>query len=205
MKLTTSWTEPAPGVVVISPAGIGLVRLLGLFFAVPGGYFLYQFLDGVLHPEEMTIAGWLMLPAIAAVFLVPGWIILFGRKRTRLDATRREAIEEFDFLVYTRRKVTSIPRDAHVLMRYEADSGKTPGIYLLHVYLDASAPAPPERGPAKLILLSLFGAKGKPEALEVAHKVAGLLGIDVQDRCVEAGEVSAAGIVVDRLGPDDAD
>jgi hypothetical protein len=32
-----------------------------------------------------------------------------------------------------------------------------------------------------------------------------LFGIDVQDRRVEGGEVTAGGVVVDRLGPDDAD
>jgi hypothetical protein len=205
MKLTTGWTEPAPGVVLITPGGIGLVRLLGLFFAVPGGYFLYQFLGGVLHPSEMTLAGWLMLPAFAALFLVPGWIILVGRKRTRLDASRREAVEEFDFLVYTRRKVTGIPREAHVLLRYEADSTRDARVYLLHVYLDTAAAAPEGRGPGGLILLALFDAKAKPDALELARRVAGLLGADVQDRCIEDGEVTAAGVVVDRLGPGDAD
>jgi hypothetical protein len=204
MKLTAGWSEPAPGVVLVTPGGIGLVRLLGLFFAVPGAYFLYQFLDGVLHPSEMTIAGWIMLPAIAAVFLVPGWIILVGRKRTRLDVSRREAAEEFDFLVYTRRTVTAIPRDAHVMLRYESASDSS-NVYLLHVYLDASAATPGNCGRGGLILLALFGAKEKPAALEFAHKVAGLFGTDVQDRCVEGGEVTAAGVVVDRLGPDEAD
>jgi len=202
MKLTTGWSEPAPGVVLITPAGIGLVRVLGLVFAVPGGYFGYQFLDGVVHPSTMTIAGWVMLPVIAAVFLVPGWIILFGRKRTRLDVSRREAAEELDFLVYARRKVTAIPRDAHVMLRYEAGS-RDSNVYMLHVYLDVSTAAPAGRGSATLMLLSLFGATQKP-ALEFAHKVAGLFGIDVQDRCVESGEVTAAGVVVDRLGPDEA-
>ena len=204
MKLTAGWSEPAPGIVLITPGGIGLVRLLGLFFAVPGGYFLYQFLDGVVHPDTMTIAGWVMLPVIAAVFLVPGWIILFGRKRTRLDVSRREAVEEFDLLVYTRRTVTAIPRDAHVMLRYEAGS-RDSNVYLLHVYLDTAAPTPGTRGSGGLILLALFGAKDKPSALEFARRVAGLLGTDVRDRAVESGEVNAAGVVVDRLGPDEAD
>jgi hypothetical protein len=95
----------------------------------------------------MTIAGWIMLPRIAAVFLVPGWIILVGRKRTRLDVSRREAAEEFDFLVHTRRKVTAIARDAHVMLRYES-AGDSSNVYLLHVYLDTSAAAPGTRGSA---------------------------------------------------------
>jgi hypothetical protein len=193
MKYTAGWREDGPGVVVIAPGGIGAVRLVGLLFGLPGAWFFYQFLGGVLHPDEMTIFGWVLLPVMAAVFLIPAWIILVGRKRTRLDATRREATEEFDLVVYTRRKVTPIPRDAHVMLRYE-EGAKGTTRYVTHVYLEPG-----------LILLALFGSQEKPIALEFAYKAARFLGIDVQDRCVERGEVSAAGVVVDRLGSEDAD
>src|SRR5215471_4022599 len=96
MNYTSDWREDGPGVVVITPGGIGAMRLLGLLFGAPGAWLLYQFVDGVLHPDTMTIFGWVMLPVMAAVFVVPGWIILFGRKRTRIDITRREATEELD-------------------------------------------------------------------------------------------------------------
>jgi len=194
MTYTVDWREDGPGVVVITPGGIGAVRLTGLLFGAPGAWLLYQFIGGVLHPDEMTIFGWVLLPIMAAVFLVPAWIILVGRKRTRLDATRREATEIFDLLVYTRRKTTAIPRDAHVLVRYE-QAGKST-TYAAHVYLAAGG---------TLILLTMFGSAGKSAALEFAHTVAALFGIDVQDRSVEQGEVNAAGVVVDRLGPDEAD
>jgi hypothetical protein len=192
MTYTTGWREDGPGVVVITPGGVGAVRLLGLFLAAPGAWLFYQFIGGVLQPGTMTIFGWVLLPIMAALFLVPGWIILVGRKRTRIDATRREAIEEFDFLVYTRRKPSPIPRDAHVLLRYE-QAGKS-NLTAAHVYLEPG-----------LILLTMFGADEKPAALEFAQKVARLLGIDVHDRLVETGEINAAGVVVDRLGPDEAD
>src|SRR5262249_44476786 len=143
-----------------------------------------------LHPDEMTIFGWILLPVMAAAFLIPGWIILFGRKRTRIDATRREATEEFDFLVYTRRKATPIPRDAHVMLRNEKSGNGT----AIHVYLEPG-----------LILLTMFGPREKPAAVEFAQKIARLLGVDVKDLCVEQGEIDAAGVVVDRLGPEDAD
>jgi len=192
MTYTVGWREDGPGVFVITPGGIGAVRLLGLLFGAPGVWFLYQLAGGVLHPEEMTIFGWALLPVMAAVFLVPAWIILFGRKRTRLDVTRREATEEFDLLVYTRRKTTAIPREAHVMVRYE----KSGNDYPAHVYLDANG---------SLILLAMFAADAKIAALELARKVAGLFGLDVQDRRVEDGEIAAGGVVVDRLGPDEAD
>jgi hypothetical protein len=194
MKYTTDWREEGPGVVVVTPGGVGAVRLVGLFLAVPGGWLLYQFLDGVRHPSTMTIFGWLLLPFMAAAFLVPGWIVLAGRKRTRIDATRREATEEFDLLVYKRRKTTAIPRDAHVMVRYE-EGGKS-SIVVTHIYLDAGG---------KLILLTMFGSAEKSAAIEFARTVARLLGADVQDRCVEDGEIAAGGVIVDRLGPDDAD
>jgi len=194
MTYTVDWREDGPGVAVITPGGAGAVRLTGLLFGAPGAWLLYQFIGGVLHPEEMTIFGWILLPIMAAVFLVPAWVILVGRKRTRLDATRREATEEFDLLVHTRRKTTAIPRDAHVLLRSE-QAGKST-IYATHVYLAAGG---------SLILLTMFGDKDKAAALEFARRVGGLVGIDVQDRSVERGEVNAAGVVVDRLGPDEAD
>jgi len=190
MKYTVDWREDGPGVVVITPGGIGAMRLLGLLFAAPGAWLFYQFLGGVLHPDEMTIFGWTLLPVMAAAFLIPGWIILFGRKRTRIDATRREATEEFDFLVYTRRKATPIPRDAHVMLRNEKSGNGT----AIHVYLEPG-----------LILLTMFGPREKPAAVEFAQKIARLLVVDVKDLCVEQGEIDAAGVVVDRLGPEDAD
>ena len=192
MAYTADWKEEGPGVFVITPKGIGAVRLVGLVFGAPGAWLLYQFAGGVLHPDEMTIFGWILLPVMAAVFLVPAWIILVGRKRTRVDATLRQATEEFDLLVYTRRKTTTIPRDAHVMLRYEQQGKST--LFAAHVYLVPGATP---------ILLAIF--TDKAGALAFAHKVAATLGADVQDRCVEHGEVTAGGVVVDRLGPEDAD
>lgn len=193
MKSAPVWSQQGPDLVTIEQGGIGPARLLGLPFAAAGAYFLYQFADGVLHPSTMTIAGWLLLPLMTAAFLVPGWILLFGRKRTRIQITLREATEEFDFLVYARKTRTRIPADAHVLLRYEG-SGTT---YMITVNLVADA--------GKTILLGLLETKEKPAALDFAQKVSRQLGIDVQDRCIEGGEVAAGGVVVERLGAEDAD
>lgn len=206
MNGRVDWREAEPGVFVIAPRGFLLARVLGAAVAVPGVYFLYQFAAGLLHPGELTAAGWVMLPLFAAVFIVPGWILAVGRKRTRVDTTRREATEEFDFLLFTRRAVTPIAREAHVMLRYEQGSTSDTGTtFMLPVYLDPAAPPVGRRSGDGAILLAVFGAKEKGAALEFAHNVAALLHADVQDRCVEDGEVSAAGIVVSRLGPDDAD
>jgi hypothetical protein len=202
------WREQGPDIVTISQGGVTAARLFGLPFLAVGAWFLYQFLDGVLHPGELTIAGWLMLPAMTAAFLVPGWILMFGRKRTRLEATRREATEEFDYLVFTRRTTTRIPRDAHVMLRYEKGATRTAKGPLAdttvtgfdtHVYLV------PESNDRKLILLALFGSADRTGSMEFAQKVSRFLGIDVQDLRFEHGEVTSGGVVVDRLGPEDAD
>ena len=201
---TVTWDDQAPGRVAISQ-GLGPARLVGAPFFIAGLYFLYQFLDGALHPSQMTIAGWLLLPAVTAAFLVPGWILVFGRKRVRLDTTLREATEEFEFVVFTRRRTTRIPPDAHVMLRYEKSGGQT---FAAHVYLVVQAMDPdgvPAPGRNPHVLLALFPATDKPAALDFAHRVAQHLGADVQDLRFEHGEVTAGGVVVERLGPDEAD
>jgi len=199
-----TWDDRTPGRVTISQS-LGPARLVGAPFFVAGIYFLYQFLDGALHPSQMTVAGWLLLPAVTAAFLVPGWILLFGRKRVRLDATLREVTEEFEFVVFTRRRTSRISPDAHVMLRYEKSGGQT---FAAHVYLVVQATGPdgvpaPDRN--QNVLLALFPSTDKPAALDFAHQVAQRLGADVQDLCVEHGEVTAGGVVVERLGPDEAD
>jgi hypothetical protein len=192
MSSVPEWREEGPDVVVIVPGSIGPARLFGLPFAAIGAYFLYQLAGGAAG-GELTAAGWIVLPVMAAVFLAPGWIILFGHKRTRIQVSLREATEEFDFLVYTRRQRTRIPAGAHVLLRYEKIGERYPA----HVHLVISA--------RKMILLAIMPDGDAEGAIAFARKVAARLGLDVHDRRVENGEVAAGGVVVDRLGPDEAD
>jgi hypothetical protein len=199
-----TWDDRTPGRVTISQ-GLGPARLVGAPFFVAGVYFLYQFVDGALHPSQMTVAGWLLLPAVTAAFLVPGWILLFGRKRVRLDATLREVTEEFAFGAVTRRRTSRISPDAHVMLRYEKSGGQT---FAAHVYLVVQATEPggvPEPDRNQNVLLALFPSTDEPVALDFARQVAQRLGADVQDLRVEHGEVNAGGVVVERLGPDEAD
>ena len=217
MKTTVHWHEEGPNVVTISAVGWEPARLFGAPFVAVGLYLLYFLLDGVIHPSQMTIFGWLLLPVFTAAFLVPGWLILFARKRTRLDATRREATEEFDFLVYTRRVTTRISRDAHVMLRYKVGARRTVkgpltdrGVtsFNAHVYLVPGdvAPQPGRRGAkADPILLAMFPSAEKAAALEFAQRAARFLGVNIRDLCVEHGEIGPGGVVVERLDPDLAD
>ena len=55
---------------------------------------------------ELTIAGLVMLPVFILAFAVPGWILVFGRKRTVIDAARRAVVEVRDFLIHRFREET---------------------------------------------------------------------------------------------------
>jgi hypothetical protein len=205
MRALVHFREQGPGAAVVTQGGVGAARLFGVPFLAAGGYFLYELATGAVR-GELTIAGWVLLTLFTAVFVVPGWILCFGRKRTRLDASRREATEEFDYLVFARRTTTRVPADAHVMLRYEEGASRTAkgpitdtGItmYDIHVYLVG------ER--EKLVLLALFPGGQRSEAMAFARKASGFFGIDVQDRLVEHGEITSGGVVVERLGPDEAD
>jgi len=197
VNLTLDWQTEGPAQATIRQGGVIAARLFGLPFLAAGGYFAYHFLGGLLHPGELTWAGWTLLPLMMAAFLVPGWILVAGRKRTRLDSARREVVEEMDYLVYTYRKTSPVRSDSHVMLRYEQGSkGDTGTRYDIHVYVETEE---------KLALIALFSDKQKTEALALAAKAGAFLSIPVRDRMVEGGEVTSGGVVVEQLDPEDAD
>ena len=205
MRMSADWQDQGPANVVITPTGLGMARVFGLPFAAIGAYLLYQFVSGGVR-GELTGAGWVLLPIVTAAFLVPGWLILAFRKRIHLDAGRREATEEFDFLIYRRRTTTALSAGGSVMLRFERLSQRSAQgpllstgatTYAIHVYLVADQ--------RRNVLIALFGEKQKPEALAFAGKAAAFFGLEVQDQCHQGGEVNSAGVVVERLGPDEAD
>jgi hypothetical protein len=197
VALTLDWQADGPSRATIRQGGVLVARLFGIPFLAAGGYFAYHFLGGLLHPGELTWAGWTLLPLMMAAFLVPGWILVVGRKRTLLDSARREVVEEMDYLVYTRRKASRVTSDSQVMLRYEQGSKSDTGTrYDIHVYVETGA---------QLALIALFSDKQKTEALAFAAKAAAFLTIPVRDRLVENGEVTSGGVVVEQLDPEDAD
>ena len=205
MALTLDWQTDG-NQATIRQGGVNAARLFGVPFLVFGGYLAYEFVDGALQPGELTLAGWFGLPLISAVFLVPGWILIAGRKRTRIDRARREVIEEFDYLVYTRRTVSAMSADSKVLLRYEEGSTsstrgtvttRTSTRYDIHVYVTDAGKSMP--------LIGLFTDRQKPEALAFAAKAAAFLGIGVQNCMIESGKVNSGGVVVEHLDSEDAD
>ncbi|HLA78600.1 MAG TPA: hypothetical protein VJU18_13555 [Vicinamibacteria bacterium] len=203
--MQSTWRESGSGKVTVSQPGPGMARLFGLPFLAVGGYLLYQLVGGLLQPAEMTVAGWVILPLMTAAFLVPGWLITVFRKRTELDVGTREVLEIFDFLVYTHRRRTEVLPGAQVMLRYERGSERStrgPAVthtrtsFWVHLYVVVGS---------RMVLVALFEESEKATALALAQKVGSLLAIEVQDRCVEGGEITSGGVVVDRLDPDEAD
>ncbi len=150
----------------------------------------------MLHPGELTWAGWTLLPLMMAAFLVPGWILVAGRRRTRLDSARREVVQEMDYRVYTRRIVSRVTSDSHVMLRYEKGSSNSNRVGI-HVYVDTDGQRP--------ALIGLFDDEQKTEALAFAARAAAFLTLPVRDRLVENGDVIAGGVVVEQLDPGEAD
>ena len=197
MNTTIDWREEN-GHVAISQPGPGLARLFGVPFLAAGGYLLYQFLDGVFHPGELTIAGWTLLPLVALAFFVPGWLIATFRKHATIGTSERVIAEEYDFLVYTWRTRTSIASDAHVMYRYERGSSRTSSapLYWIHVYVVSGT---------KQILLALFRDGEKAAAASFAQRLGAYLRVPVKDQLVERGEVTSGGVVVEHADEDDTD
>ena len=195
--LTLDWQSDGPSRATIRQGGatIGLARVLGLPFLAAGGYFAYQFLSGALQ-GELLIGGWILLPVFAAVFLIPGWILVAGRRRTLIDNARREVVQEMDYLVYTRRIVSRVTSESNVMLRYEAGSKDSHRVDI-HVYVD--------NGNEQRVMIGLFGDAQKTAALAFAAKAAAFLTLPVKDRLVEKGDINSAGVVVEELDPEDAD
>ena len=203
--LTLDWHQDGQQA-TIRQGGFAIARLFGLPFLAAGGYFGYYFVGGLLHPSGLTWAGWTLLPLMMAAFLVPGWILVFGRKRTRLDSARREVVEEMDYLVYTYRKALPVTNDSHVRLRYEQGStSSAKGALTTHrttrydIHVDVVTPGKSDA------LIALYSEKQQSEALALGARAAAFLAIPVQDRMFEGGEVTSGGVVVDKLDPEEAD
>ena len=204
--LTLDWEQDGQQATIRQGGAlVNAARLIGVPFLIAGGYLLYQFVGGMLN-DELTVIGWIVLPLLGLGVALPGWCLLVWRRRARLNNAKREVIEELDFIIFKRRKVFPVTNDSHVRLRYEQGStSSTRGAVTTHsttrydIHVDVVTPGQPDA------LIALFSEPQKAEALAIAAKAAAFLGIKVQDRMVEGGEVTAGGVVVDELDPEEAD
>ena len=175
--MSASWSRDDRGL-VIHQKGSLVARLFGVPFLAGAGILGWHFVSGLVGfvvpgQGELTGAGLVMLPICVFVFGTPGWILMFGRKRTVLDTARRAVIEVRDFLIYSFREETAVPRDAVVRAHIEASQGSSRTIVLLLVEIVSRKDAP--------IQIAVFDPKEVAPARELAMEAAGVLGVSFVD------------------------
>jgi hypothetical protein len=171
------WSRDDRGL-VIDQKGNLIARLFGVPFLAVAGILGWHFVTGLLgfvvpSQGELTVAGLVMLPIFVLAFGTPGWVLVFGRKRTVLDAARRLVIEVRDFRIYSFRDETAVAGDASVRIHLEESQGANRTILLLMVEV-VSKKEPP-------IQLAVFDPKEVAPARELAMEAAGFLGVSLVD------------------------
>src|SRR5262245_2570797 len=194
--MSIDWREDGPSAIVVEQRGSWIVRLFGLPFLGVGGNLLYQIADGVRH-ADLTVAGWIGLPLAAATFLVPGWLLCFARRRTRLDLAERAMTEELDLVVFRRRKAHAVPAAATVRVRHELRRTGSDGAGGSRNHL--FCPVELELEPGRYALVAEFDGQEDEDALQLARRVRALFGIRVRDERKKDGET------IEEVGAEDAD
>ena len=175
--MSVRWSRDDRGL-TIHQKGSLTTRLFGVPFLAAAGIAGWHFVTGLLgfvvrSLGELTLAGLVMLPVFILAFSVPGWILVFGRKRTVLDVARRVVVEVRDFLVHSLRDETAVPKDAAVRAHIEASQGSNRTIVLLLVEIVSKKEAP--------IQIAVFDPKEVEPARELAIAAAGVLGVSLVD------------------------
>jgi hypothetical protein len=175
--MSVRWSRDDRGL-VIHQKGSLIARLFGVPFLAVAATLGWHFVTGLLGfvvptQGELTVAGLVMLPIAILAFGTPGWILVVGRKRTVLDATRRTVVEVRDFLIHRFREETAVPRDAAVRAHVEASQGSNRTIVLLLVEIVSKKEGP--------IQIAVFDPKEVAPARELAMEASGILGISLVD------------------------
>lgn len=98
-------SEDAGAVRVALNAGT-TARLFGIPFVLVGAYLGYQLVAGLvdLMTGQATVsemlAGTVLLFAVTAAFLIPGWLLIFSRAAVEIDRTNRTVNAVRDLRVY---------------------------------------------------------------------------------------------------------
>lgn len=200
--LTVDWEQDGQQATIKQGGAlVNAARLIGVPFLLAGGYLLNIFIGGLIH-DELTIAGWIVLPLLGLGVALPGWCLLVWRRRARLDNAKREAAEELDFIIFKRRWAAPVTADSHIRLRYEQGStSSTQGAVTTQtatrydIHVDVVTPG------QKDTMIALFSEEQKLDALALATKAAAFMGITVQDKIVEGGTVTSGGVVVDENDP----
>lgn len=161
--------------------GFGLLLGGAIFLAVAGWlatHFVMGIVDSIRYREMLLVfPGTLLLVAMILAFGIPGWVLIFLRKHTLIDAATGEVVDVKDFLIYRRTRRYLAGTFQHVKLsketRHERDKeGRTERTYVLYeVELVGEGN-----------LSVLVAEMDTPEvALELGEQIAGILGVAVRD------------------------
>jgi hypothetical protein len=175
--MSIRWTRDDRGLVVQQKGNLA-ARLFGIPFLAAAGILGWHFVAGLVgfvvpSQGQLTVAGLVMLPLCVLAFGTPGWILVFGRKRTEIDLARRAVVEVRDFRVHSFREESKVPKDAAVRAHVEASQGSKRTTVLLLVEIVSKKEAP--------VLLAVFDWKETAPARELAMEAAGVLGVSFVD------------------------
>ena len=185
-NVSLTWKKDGPSTLRIHESGQPLIRLFGVPFAAGGVYFLYHLFVGAFYSiragEFLSfLPGSLLLILMAALFGVPGMILLFGSRTVNIDTVTRtiEVIRNYGFYK-KREKYSSSDYSAvqalHELKKVESKQNRS--VKYVGVF------------PVRLIArsgkdLEIAQADQDDAARTLATEVGGTLGISAMDRTSE--------------------
>lgn len=125
-KLNDQWRqEGSTRIEVNGSSGFG-GKIFGIPWMLFGCYFIYKWvIEGVVEYVKagdfagLFSSGWawlLILAGLAVVFIVPGWMLAFMRRKVIVDVSIGDAEEGNDFRVYRRIKTHSLNEFQRVLL-----------------------------------------------------------------------------------------
>lgn len=185
--MSEPWSADANGRLIIDQVIGKAARLFGLPFLAIGLYLAWNVLAAIVEtltggrPGEAVsfVAGWILAIAVAAAFLIPGWLLVTLRKRTIVDRAKREVTDVRDFLVYRHERTQPIDATAQVVLTRDVTPAKEADRNATEIYSVVLAP-----GGGKDVIVWLGDT---PEnARDVGRKLGAILGVPVVDRLAEA-------------------
>jgi hypothetical protein len=172
----------------VAQSGELVIRLFGAAWFLFSFYFLYYLLvfvyeyataflrgaPGVLQDFVSSIPGVIFMLLMVAIFVVPGWILMMGSSRVRLDRGQNTITDEKNFLILKRATNYSTNEfhtvDVGIKMPTSDKSSRR-----LHIDVALKGKG------SKRVLIAVFDQDEPQRALDLANQVAKLLDYTVRE------------------------